>query len=53
MVTNVEKCGATPIRCSDEMVAIVQQVFPCVVTTFPCKYLGVPLSLSRLKRVDE
>ena len=31
----------------------VQQAFPCVVEPFPCKYLGVPLSLSRLKRAYE
>ena len=52
-MTNVEKCVATPIRCTEEMVATVQQVFPCVITAFPCKYLGIPLSLSRLTRADE
>jgi hypothetical protein len=31
----------------------VQLVFPCVVTPFPSKYLGVPLSLKRLKHSDE
>jgi hypothetical protein len=53
LVTNVDKCIAMPIRCSNDMVTIVQQVFPCVVTTFPCKYLGILLSLMRLQRVDE
>ena len=53
LVTNVDKCVATPIRCSDEVMEAVQQAFPCVVAPFPCKYLGVPLSLSRLKRADE
>jgi hypothetical protein len=43
----------TSIRCSEEMVAVVQQVFPCVVAPFPCKYLGIPLSLRRLKRSEE
>jgi hypothetical protein len=53
LVTNVDKCITTPIRCSDDMVTIVQQVFSCVVMTFPCKYIGIPLSLTRLRRVDE
>jgi len=50
LITNVEKCLATTIRCSDEMVASLQLVLPCVVAPFPCKYLGILLSLSRLKR---
>jgi hypothetical protein len=33
--------------------AEVQQLFPCVVAPFPCKYLGIPLSLRRLRRADE
>lgn len=52
LVTNVDKCVATPIRCSEEM-EFVQQAFPCMVVPFPCKYLGVPLSLRRLKRAEE
>lgn len=53
LITNVDKCQATPIRCFDEMMASLQLVFPCVVTPFPCRYLGIPLSLPRLKRGDE
>lgn len=53
LVTNVEKCVATPIRCDDAMVAEVQATFPYVLQTFPCRYLGIPLSLKRLQRIDE
>jgi hypothetical protein len=53
LVTNVDKCVASPIRCSDELMLQVQLAFPCVVSPFPCRYLGIPLSLLRLKRVDE
>lgn len=35
------------------MMVAVQQAFPCVVTSFPCRYLGVPLSLRRLRRAGE
>jgi len=31
----------------------VQQVFLCVIALFPCKYLGIPLQLTRLKRCEE
>ena len=44
---------ATPIRCTEDMINTVQQVFPYVVAPFPCKYLGIPLSLGRLRRVEE
>lgn len=53
LVTNIDKCVVAPIRCTDEMLAVVQQIFPCTVTSFPCRYLGAPLSLSRLRRADE
>jgi hypothetical protein len=53
LITNVDKCVATPIRCSDEIIAEVQQVFLCVVAPFPCKYLGIPLSLARPKHAEE
>lgn len=53
LVTNVEKCVATPIRCTEDMIDTVKQVFPCVVAPFPCKYLGIPLSLRRLRRAEE
>jgi hypothetical protein len=42
-----------PIRCSDEELQAVQQAFPCVLAQFPGRYLGVPLSLSQLRRADE
>lgn len=53
LITNVDKCVATLIRCTEEMLQGVQQVFPCVIALFPCKYLGIPLSLRRLKRAEE
>jgi hypothetical protein len=45
LITNIDKCQATPIRCTGELMSSLQLVFPCAVTDFPCKYLGVPLSL--------
>jgi hypothetical protein len=53
LVTNMEKCVATPIRCTEEMVHVVQQAFPCFLAPFPCRYLGIPLSLARLGRAEK
>jgi hypothetical protein len=43
--TNISKCQFTPIRCT-------QELFPCQLIHFPCKYLGVPLSVHRLNIAD-
>jgi hypothetical protein len=53
LATNVDKCVITPIRCSDEQVHAVSQVFLCKVQDFPTKYLGAPLSLSKINRGEE
>jgi hypothetical protein len=51
--TNMEKNKATPINCSEEDLQIVTDIFGCAVEAFPCHYLGVPLSIKRLRRSDE
>ncbi|XP_066311258.1 secreted RxLR effector protein 78-like [Miscanthus floridulus] len=48
LATNLDKCAITPIRCSEEDVVAVRQVFPCRLQEFPTTYLGAPLSLSKL-----
>lgn len=53
MATNQDKCAISPIRCSEEDVATVLQVFPCCVQGFPTKYLGAPLSITRLCHASE
>jgi hypothetical protein len=53
LVTNVDKCVLTPIRCTEEMINDLQLVFPCAVAPFPRRYLGIPLLLRRLRRLDE
>jgi hypothetical protein len=50
--TNVQKCQDTPIRCSQEQIDMVQHPFPCQLANFPCKYLGIPLSVHRPRKVD-
>jgi hypothetical protein len=51
--TNKEKSKATPINCSVEDLQTVSDTFGCAVEAFPCCYLGVPLSITRLCRSDE
>jgi hypothetical protein len=53
LVTKVDKCVITPIHCSQPQVDAVRQVFPCWVQDFPTKYLGTPLSLTRIRRIEE
>lgn len=53
LITNFEKCVITPIRCTEEVVQDILEVFPCVLQPFPRKYLGIPLSLKRLGRAAE
>jgi len=53
LVANLEKSAATPINCSEEELSLVQSTLNCLQVQFPCRYLGIPLSVFRLKRSDE
>jgi hypothetical protein len=48
--TNVQKSNAFPIRCGEAELAVLQEQIPCQISSFPCKYLGLPLSLKKLSR---
>jgi len=48
--TNVQKSSVMPIQCSDDNMAVIQSLLPCEIMSFPCKYLGLPLSLRKLTR---
>jgi hypothetical protein len=47
--TNIHKNNVYRIRCGEEVVTL-QELLPCEISSFPCKYLGLPLSLSKLSR---
>jgi hypothetical protein len=53
LVTNMDKCSISPIRCSEEEVAAVLDAFPGPPAPFPCKYLGIPLTLLKPRRANE
>ena len=52
MVTNVEKCTVATIHCAGVDLERVLAPFPAKWVAFPFKYLGLPLTIHRLRRVD-
>ncbi|GJM89634.1 hypothetical protein PR202_ga05842 [Eleusine coracana subsp. coracana] len=50
--TNMSKSSAIAIRCEERDIEVVQQHMECALQDFPCRYLGLPLSLRRLNRND-
>lgn len=50
--TNLAKSSILPTRCEPEVVQQAQNGMECGVAAFPCKYLGLPLSLRRLTKND-
>lgn len=49
---NVQKCTAFPIRCENLDFADIMQDFGGATGTLPCRYLGLPLSLRKPRRVE-
>lgn len=49
---NMQKSSVTCIRCDEELASSVAQHFGCRKQEFPIKYLGLPLSVFRLRRHD-
>nr|XP_034604600.1 uncharacterized protein LOC117864580 [Setaria viridis] len=48
--TNLQKSLMAPIAYSDEQVHRIQAILPVPVSEFPIQYLGLPLSVTRLKK---
>jgi mannosylglycoprotein endo-beta-mannosidase len=48
--TNLQKSNVLPIRCGESELATIQNLLPCPLSDFPCRYLGVPLSLRKLTK---
>jgi hypothetical protein len=49
---NLAKSAAAPIRCSSAMVDNIAPDIACPLMQFPCVYLGLPLSIGRLRKGD-
>jgi hypothetical protein len=52
LCTNISKSQFTSIQCSADVIQLMQQHLPCQLFHFPFKYLGIPLSVYKLKRGD-
>jgi hypothetical protein len=50
--TNISKCQLTPIRCSEDQVALVHHLLPCKLVHFSSRYLGIPLSVYEVKKSE-
>jgi hypothetical protein len=50
--TNLAKCMIMPIPCSNDQINLGKEIFPCQIGQFPCRYLGIPLSIYQLKKAD-
>jgi hypothetical protein len=44
---NTQKASVFPIQCRESEVETLQEMIPCEISGFPCKYLGVPLFLNK------
>lgn len=44
------KCSITNVYGADSSIEAIQQVLGCQITTFPIRYLGLPLSTSKLPK---
>jgi hypothetical protein len=49
LVRNFSKCSFIP-TCGDQEIQSVQDLFPCNMVQFPCRYLGLPLSVKKLPK---
>lgn len=52
LCTNFSKSAAYPIACEDHVIEEVLAEFEGEISSLPCKYLGMPLSIRKLRRVD-
>jgi exonuclease III len=52
LVTNLAKSEIFPVRCDNINLQDILSDFPAKIASFPGKYLGLPLSSRRLRKVD-
>ena len=50
--TNVDKCLIAPIQCNLESTVTLMSHFPAKLSPLPIKYLGIPLSVGKLRKSD-
>jgi hypothetical protein len=50
--TNMQKLEVFRISCHDLDLEDILDGFPTSIKSFPCRYLGLPLHLRRLRKID-
>jgi hypothetical protein len=50
LICNLSKCQIAPIRREEAQVNLATSYFPCVVVESPIRYLGLPLSVTKLPK---
>jgi hypothetical protein len=50
--TNISKTEIYPIRCENINLVSLLANFPSMVKQFPCRYLGLPLHIRKLRKID-
>jgi hypothetical protein len=48
--TNIRKSSVVPIWCVEQSLVTAKELLPCEFVDFPCKYLGLPLSIWKLPK---
>jgi hypothetical protein len=52
LLVNFVKSAVAPIHCPDVAIPTVRDALSCQVISLPCSYLGLPLSIRKLRKVD-
>jgi len=52
LITNTGKSAMYPVRCEGLNVQHIMEAFQCPIKSFPCTYLGLPLNVRQIRRVD-
>ncbi|WVZ89347.1 hypothetical protein U9M48_035768 [Paspalum notatum var. saurae] len=50
--TNFNKSSVFPINCTAADLDVIKQAVGCEVSDFPCKYLGIPLTIRKPSKAD-
>ena len=52
LTTNTSKSAAYPVKCEGLDLQHILEPFQCPIKEFPCTYLGLPLHVRQVRRVD-
>ena len=52
LITNTNKSAVYPVQCEGLDLQHIMEPFQCPIKSFPCTYLGLPLHVKNIRRVD-